>query len=109
MLNAAARLVSVSEEVHFTVQETGEIQKVTMYDAPAHALILTKRDIATNAKLTDARLTIAMPTARPLTAGQLRTATMLSACCQSALPPKTRTKICCFCPMTPVNMFTRWW
>ena len=48
----------VSEEVHFTVQETGEIQKVTMYDAPAHALILTKRDIATNAKLTDARLTI---------------------------------------------------
>ena len=48
----------LSEEVHFTVQETGEIQKVTMYDAPAHALILTKRDIATNAKLTDARLTI---------------------------------------------------
>ena len=48
----------LSEEVHFTVRETGEIQKVTMYDAPAHALILTKRDIATNAKLTDARLTI---------------------------------------------------
>ena len=48
----------VSEEVHFTVQETGEIQKVTMYDAPAHSLILTKRDIATNAKLADARLTI---------------------------------------------------
>lgn len=24
----------LSEEVHFTVQETGEIQKVTMYDAP---------------------------------------------------------------------------
>ena len=48
----------LSEEVHFTVQETGEIQKVTMYDAPAHALILTKRDIATNAKLADARLTI---------------------------------------------------
>ena len=48
----------LSEEVHFTVQETGEIQKVTMYDAPAHALILTKRDITTNAKLTDARLTI---------------------------------------------------
>ena len=48
----------LSEEVHFTVQETGEIQKVTMYDAPAHSLILTKRDIATNAKLTDARLTI---------------------------------------------------
>ena len=48
----------LSEEVHFTVQETGEIQKVTIYDAPAHALILTKRDIATNAKLTDARLTI---------------------------------------------------
>ena len=48
----------LSEEVRFTVQETGEIQKVTMYDAPAHALILTKRDIATNAKLTDARLTI---------------------------------------------------
>ena len=48
----------LSEEVHFNVQETGEIQKVTMYDAPAHALILTKRDIATNAKLADARLTI---------------------------------------------------
>ena len=48
----------LSEEVHFTVQETGEIQKVTMYDAPAHSLILTKRDIATNAKLADARLTI---------------------------------------------------
>lgn len=48
----------ISEEVHFTVQETGEIQKVTMYDAPAHSLILTKRDIATNAKLSDARLTI---------------------------------------------------
>ena len=48
----------LSEEVHFTVQETGEIQKVTMYDAPAHSLILTKRDIATNAKLSDARLTI---------------------------------------------------
>ena len=29
-----------------------------MYDAPAHSLILTKRDIATNAKLADARLTI---------------------------------------------------
>lgn len=40
------------------MQETGEIQKVTMYDAPAHSLILTKRDIATNAKLADARLTI---------------------------------------------------
>lgn len=48
----------LSEEVYFTVQETGEIQKVTMYDAPAHSLILTKRDIATNAKLADARLTI---------------------------------------------------
>ena len=48
----------LSEEVHFTVEETGEIQKVTMYDAPAHSLILTKRDIATNAKLADARLTI---------------------------------------------------
>ena len=48
----------LSDEVHFTVQETGEIQKVTMYDAPAHALILPKREIATNAKLTDARLTI---------------------------------------------------
>ena len=48
----------LSEEVHFTVQETGEIQKVTMCDAPAHSLILTKRDIATNAKLADARLTI---------------------------------------------------
>ena len=48
----------LGEEVHFTVQETGEIQKVTMYDAPAHSLILTKRDIATNAKLADARLTI---------------------------------------------------
>ena len=48
----------LSEEVHFTVQETGEIQKVTMYDAPAHSLILTKRDIATNVKLADARLTI---------------------------------------------------
>ena len=48
----------LSEEVHFTVQETGEIQKVTMYDAPAHSLILTKRDIVTNAKLADARLTI---------------------------------------------------
>lgn len=48
----------LSEEVHFTVQETGDIQKVTMYDAPAHSLILTKRDIATNAKLADARLTI---------------------------------------------------
>ena len=48
----------LSEEAHFTVQETGEIQKVTMYDAPAHSLILTKRDIATNAKLADARLTI---------------------------------------------------
>ena len=48
----------LSEEVHFTVQETGKIQKVTMYDAPAHSLILTKRDIATNAKLADARLTI---------------------------------------------------
>ena len=48
----------LSEEVYFTVQETGEIQKVTMYDAPAHSLILTKRDIATNAKLVDARLTI---------------------------------------------------
>ena len=48
----------LSEEVHFTVQETGEIQKVTMYDAPAHSLILTKRDIATNAKLADVRLTI---------------------------------------------------
>ena len=48
----------LSEEVHFTVQETGEIQEVTMYDAPAHSLILTKRDIATNAKLADARLTI---------------------------------------------------
>lgn len=48
----------LSEEVHFTVQETREIQKVTMYDAPAHSLILTKRDIATNAKLADARLTI---------------------------------------------------
>ena len=48
----------VSEEVHFTVQETGEIQKVTMYDALAHSLILTKRDIATNNKLADARLTI---------------------------------------------------
>ena len=48
----------LSEEFHFTVQETGEIQKVTMYDAPAHSLILTKRDIATNAKLADARLTI---------------------------------------------------
>ena len=48
----------LSEEVHFTVQETGEIQKVTMYDAPAHSLILTKRDIATNAKLADTRLTI---------------------------------------------------
>ena len=48
----------LSEEVHFTVQETGEIQKVTMYDAPAHSLILTKRDIATNAKLADARQTI---------------------------------------------------
>ena len=48
----------LSEEVHFTVQEAGEIQKVTMYDAPAHSLILTKRDIATNAKLADARLTI---------------------------------------------------
>ena len=48
----------LSEEVHFTVQETGEIQKVTMYDAPAYSLILTKRDIATNAKLADARLTI---------------------------------------------------
>ena len=48
----------LSEEVHFTVQETGEIQKITMYDAPAHSLILTKRDIATNAKLADARLTI---------------------------------------------------
>lgn len=48
----------LSEEVHFTVQETGEIQKVTMYDAPAHSLIFTKRDIATNAKLVDARLTI---------------------------------------------------
>ena len=31
---------------------------MTMYDAPAHSLILTKRDIATNAKLADARLTI---------------------------------------------------
>ena len=48
----------LSEEVHFTVRETGEIQKVTMYDAPAHSLILTKRDIVTNAKLADARLTI---------------------------------------------------
>lgn len=48
----------LSEEVRFTVQETGEIQKVTMYDAPAHSLIFTKRDIATNAKLVDARLTI---------------------------------------------------
>ena len=48
----------LSEEVHFTVQETGKIQKVTMHDAPAHSLILTKRDIATNAKLADARLTI---------------------------------------------------
>ena len=48
----------LSEEIHFTVQETGEIQKVTMYDAPAHSLILTKRDIATNAKLAEARLTI---------------------------------------------------
>ena len=48
----------LSEEVHFTVRETGEIQKVTMYDAPAHPLILTKRDIVTNAKLADARLTI---------------------------------------------------
>ena len=48
----------LSEEVHFTVQETGEIQKVTMYDAPAHSLLLTKRDIVTNAKLADARLTI---------------------------------------------------
>ena len=48
----------LSKEVHFTVQETREIQKVTMYDAPAHLLILTKRDIATNAKLADARLTI---------------------------------------------------
>ena len=48
----------LSEEVHFTVQETGEIQKVTMYDAPAHSLIFTKRDIATNVKLADARLTI---------------------------------------------------
>ena len=48
----------LSEEVHFTVQEAGENQKVTMYDAPAHSLILTKRDIATNAKLADARLTI---------------------------------------------------
>ena len=48
----------LSEEVHFTVQETGEIQKVTMYDAPAHSLIITKRDIATDAKLADARLTI---------------------------------------------------
>ena len=48
----------LSEEVRFTVRETGEIQKVTMYDAPAHSLILTKRDIATNAKLADARLTI---------------------------------------------------
>ena len=48
----------LSEEVHFTVQETGKIQKVTMYDAPAHSLIITKRDIATDAKLADARLTI---------------------------------------------------
>ena len=48
----------LSEEVCFTVLETGKIQKVTMYDAPAHSLILTKRDIATNAKLADARLTI---------------------------------------------------
>ena len=48
----------LSEEVHFTVRETGKIQKVTMYDAPAHSLILTKRDIATNVKLADARLTI---------------------------------------------------
>ena len=48
----------LSEEVHFTVKETGEIQKVTMYDAPAHSLIITKRDIATDAKLADARLTI---------------------------------------------------
>ena len=48
----------LSEEVHFTVQETGEIQKVTMYDAPAQSLIITKRDIATDAKLADARLTI---------------------------------------------------
>ena len=48
----------VSEGMHFTVQETGKIQKVTMYDAPAHSLIVTKRDIVTNAKLADARLTI---------------------------------------------------
>ena len=48
----------LSEKVHFTVKETGEIQKVTMYDAPAHSLIITKRDIATDAKLADARLTI---------------------------------------------------
>ena len=48
----------LSEEIHFTVKETGKIQKVTMYDAPAHSLIITKRDIATNAKLADARLTI---------------------------------------------------
>lgn len=57
--NEAQGMVDLlSEEVRFTVQETGEIQKVTMYDAPAHSLIFTKRDIATNAKLVDARLTI---------------------------------------------------
>ena len=55
---AAPARYLLSEEVHFTVRETGEIQKVTMYDAPAHSLILTKRDIVTNAKLADARLTI---------------------------------------------------
>ena len=47
-----------AEEVRFTVKETGEIQKVVMYDAPEHGLWISKQDAATHAALAGAQLVL---------------------------------------------------
>lgn len=99
----------LSEEVYFTVQETGEIQKVTMYDAPAHSLILTKRDIATNAKLADARLTIRDAYGTTIDRWTTTDGDHAIRVLPERSAARIRTRICCFCPMTPANTFTRWW
>lgn len=55
---AAPASYQLAESIRFQVEESGRIQKVTMYDAPVGTFTITKVDEATNTALPGARLSL---------------------------------------------------
>lgn len=55
---AAPASYQLAESIRFQVEESGRIQKVTMYDAPVGTFTITKMDEATNTALPGARLSL---------------------------------------------------